>query len=452
MPARAPLIACPQRARSQKSEIAELVRSGSRRICLAIGDGANDVGMIQKANIGVGIAGAVMAADFAVPQFRFLERLLLVHGGWSYKRLARMINYFFYKNFVFGFSIFFYNALAQWSGQAIYWDWYLSLYNVIFTAFPICVVACIDQDVKAATRLRFPGLYRQGQRNSYFTVVPIIGWLLNGLLQVRHFPLQRHLFVDVVGAAAAAFLVVLMGSPDARWPAPQSAICTYLVLAYYWIGADRRDGRTPDLLSIGTTLFTVVLFTVNLELVLAVQYWAWPLHVAVWGELVLWFLFLLVVGAFPDSWNPRTRKLFVDIVAPAPSFYVVVLLVTVAALLPDLLSRYIMRTYFPEDHHIVQEISRREYQLRKSRRGSAAGAAAPAVVASSSRRSMLSGADTDVELARRSNGAAAPLANATENGVLGADTNGDALPASTYSRLKKRSEGSNALHNGHAAA
>eukprot|EP00850_Spirogloea_muscicola_P023031 SM000324S12588 [mRNA] locus=s324:28481:30696:+ [translate_table: standard] len=355
-----------------------------------------------------------MAADFAVPQFRFLERLLLVHGGWSYKRLARMINYFFYKNFVFGFSVFFYNALAQWSGQPIYWDWYLSLYNVIFTAFPICVVACIDQDVKAATRLRFPGLYRQGQRNSFFTVVPIIGWLLNGLVQ--------------------------------------SAICTYLVLAYYWIGADRSNGRTPDLLSIGTTLFTVILFTVNLELVLAVQYWAWPLHVAVWGELVLWFLFLLVVGAFPDSWNPRTRKLFVDIVAPAPSFYVVVLLVTVAALLPDLLGRYIMRTYFPEDHHIVQEISRREYLLRKSRRGGAAGAAAPAVVASGSQRSMLSGADTDVELARRSNGVAAPLANATGNGALGENANGDALPASPYSRLKKRSEGGNAFHNGHAAA
>lgn len=69
------------------------------------GDGANDVSMIQRADIGVGISGkegmqAVMASDFAIPKFKYLERLLLVHGHWCYNRLARMILYFFYKNAV----------------------------------------------------------------------------------------------------------------------------------------------------------------------------------------------------------------------------------------------------------------------------------------------------------------------------------------------------------------
>lgn len=72
---------------------------------LAIGDGANDVSMIQMADIGVGISGqegmqAVMASDFTLSKFRFLEKLLLNHGFWSYDRLARMILYFFYKNAV----------------------------------------------------------------------------------------------------------------------------------------------------------------------------------------------------------------------------------------------------------------------------------------------------------------------------------------------------------------
>ena len=72
---------------------------------LAIGDGANDVSMIQKADIGVGIAGregmqAVMASDFAMARFHFLVRLLLVHGHWCYARLARLVLYFFYKNIV----------------------------------------------------------------------------------------------------------------------------------------------------------------------------------------------------------------------------------------------------------------------------------------------------------------------------------------------------------------
>lgn len=72
------------------------MRRDAGEICLAVGDGANDVGMIQAANVGVGISGfegqqAVMSSDFSIAQFRFLERLVLVHGGWSYKRISRMV-------------------------------------------------------------------------------------------------------------------------------------------------------------------------------------------------------------------------------------------------------------------------------------------------------------------------------------------------------------------------
>jgi hypothetical protein len=73
------------------------VKNDAKETCLSVGDGANDVGMIQAANVGVGISGfegqqAVMASDFAIAQFRFLERLVLVHGGWSYKRICRMVS------------------------------------------------------------------------------------------------------------------------------------------------------------------------------------------------------------------------------------------------------------------------------------------------------------------------------------------------------------------------
>lgn len=73
----------------------------------------------------MGISGqegmqAVMSSDFAIAQFRFLEPLLLVHGRWSYLRLARMVSYFFYKNLLFGLTIFFYNYLCFFSGQILY--------------------------------------------------------------------------------------------------------------------------------------------------------------------------------------------------------------------------------------------------------------------------------------------------------------------------------------------
>ena len=95
-------VLCCRVSPSQKAAVVQLVKRGLDCLTLAIGDGANDVAMIQEAHVGVGIAGeegrqAVMSSDFAIGQFRFLTRLVLVHGRWSYKRLAETIANFFYK-------------------------------------------------------------------------------------------------------------------------------------------------------------------------------------------------------------------------------------------------------------------------------------------------------------------------------------------------------------------
>lgn len=89
----------------QKAYLVKIVKEELNLSTLAIGDGANDVSMIQMADVGVGISGqegmqAVMASDFTLSRFKFLEPLLLRHGFWSYDRLSRMVLYFFYKNAV----------------------------------------------------------------------------------------------------------------------------------------------------------------------------------------------------------------------------------------------------------------------------------------------------------------------------------------------------------------
>ena len=109
----------------QKAEVVELVQEYTKDICLAIGDGANDVAMIQKAHIGVGISGneglqAANNSDFAIAQFRFLKRLLLLHGAWFHTRIAKVIYWSFYKNICLYIIDLWFASYSYWSGQTLY--------------------------------------------------------------------------------------------------------------------------------------------------------------------------------------------------------------------------------------------------------------------------------------------------------------------------------------------
>merc|ERR1711899_453799 len=129
----------------QKAMVVELVKKYKKAVTLSIGDGANDVSMIKTAHIGVGVSGqegmqAVLASDYSIAQFRFLERLLLVHGRWSYYRMCKFLRYFFYKNFAFTLCHFWYAFFCGFSAQTVYDPFFISTYNVFFTSMPIIVV------------------------------------------------------------------------------------------------------------------------------------------------------------------------------------------------------------------------------------------------------------------------------------------------------------------------
>ncbi|KAF5839584.1 hypothetical protein DUNSADRAFT_459 [Dunaliella salina] len=150
----------------QKAQVTMLV-SKAGDVTLAIGDGANDVGMIQAAHLGVGISGqegmqAVMSSDFAIAQFRFLTILLLVHGRLSYFRLSRMICFFLYKNLMFGVTIFIFNAFALFSGQFMYNDFYMTLFNILFTSLMPLAIGIFDRDVDRKKCIKYPSMYKQG--------------------------------------------------------------------------------------------------------------------------------------------------------------------------------------------------------------------------------------------------------------------------------------------------
>ena len=152
---------------------------------LAIGDGANDVAMIQAADVGIGIAGkegrqAVNNSDYAIAQFRFLTRLLLVHGQLSRYRLGRLIKYSFYKNSVFAGVLFYFQFFNGFSGQTLVDDISAAVYNVIFTSLPILFFSLLDRPCRRfSTLVRYPRTYNRSLGLS----IPIF-WK-TGVLHVR---------------------------------------------------------------------------------------------------------------------------------------------------------------------------------------------------------------------------------------------------------------------------
>ena len=152
---------------AQKAAVVAMVKNGLDVMTLSIGDGANDVAMIQEADVGVGIAGvegrqAAMSSDYAIAQFRFLQRLVLVHGRWSYRRLAESISNFFYKNIVWTFAIFWYEIFCDFDITYIFEYSYILLFNLVFTSLPVGLLGVFDQDVSDKVSLAVPQLYRRG--------------------------------------------------------------------------------------------------------------------------------------------------------------------------------------------------------------------------------------------------------------------------------------------------
>uniref|UniRef100_A0A8B9KVX8 Phospholipid-transporting ATPase n=1 Tax=Astyanax mexicanus TaxID=7994 RepID=A0A8B9KVX8_ASTMX len=168
---------------AQKAEVVELVKKNSSSVTMAIGDGANDVNMIKTAHIGVGLCGveggqAVQNADFALAQFSFLRRLLLVHGRWSYRRICSFLRYFLYKTTCFALVHIWYSLYNGFSAQPMYESWFIALYTVMYTSLPVQCLGIFEQDISAESSLNRPELYRVGQKQELFNPLILCGTLL----------------------------------------------------------------------------------------------------------------------------------------------------------------------------------------------------------------------------------------------------------------------------------
>ncbi|WVZ19745.1 hypothetical protein V8G54_007067 [Vigna mungo] len=316
-------VICCRSSPKQKALVTRLVKSGTGKTTLAIGDGANDVGMLQEADEGIGISGvegmqAVMSSDIAIAQFKYLERLLLVHGHWCYRRMSSMICYFFFKNITFGFTLFLYEVYASFSGQPAYNDWFLSLYSVFFSSLPVIALGVLDQDVSARYCLKFPILYQEGVQNVLFSWRIVLSWMLNGF----------------INATMIFFFCTKAIEPQAF----------------------DEEGRTAGRDMLGVTMYTCVVWVVNLQMALAIRYFTLIQHIFIWGSIAFWYLFLLAYGAMPPKFSTNVYQVFIETLATSPSFWAVTFFVAISTLIPYFTFSVIQMWFFPMYHQMVQWI------------------------------------------------------------------------------------------------
>lgn len=230
----------------QKAVLVKTVKKyvSPRPVTLAIGDGANDVGMIQEAQIGIGISGlegqqAVNSSDFSIAQFRFLTDLLLVHGRWNYVRMAKTCMYSFYKNSVLVFSIFFFQFFCHWSGRPLYDEWVIGMFNFIL-GWPILLIGIFDRDISRDFAKAHPRTYLVGRENQDLSRRVIIRWASLGIV---HAAIIYFATMWVYGNGMSGALI------DNGMP--------------YVSGFANGEGQ--DLASYGTTVYTTLVVTLTVK-------------------------------------------------------------------------------------------------------------------------------------------------------------------------------------------
>uniref|UniRef100_A0A668A0Z2 Phospholipid-transporting ATPase n=1 Tax=Myripristis murdjan TaxID=586833 RepID=A0A668A0Z2_9TELE len=311
----------------QKSMVVKLVRNKLKVMTLAIGDGANDVSMIQVADVGVGISGqegmqAVMASDFALPRFQYLQKLLLVHGHWCYSRLANMILYFFYKNAMFVALIFWYQFYCGFSGSAMIDQWYLIFFNLMFSAFPQLITGTLDKDVSAETLQQLPQLYMNGQNSEEYK--PYMFW---------------------------------MNMIDAFY---QSLVCFFLP---YFAYAD----SDVDLFTWGTPITTLALFTILLHLGIETKTWTWMNWASITFSIALFFTVALCYNAScPTCYSPSNPYWTMQRLLQDPLFYMLCVITPLAALLPRYFYRACQGTLFPSPVQVGRQLDKLPSETRRN--------------------------------------------------------------------------------------
>ncbi|XP_037711447.1 phospholipid-transporting ATPase ID isoform X7 [Drosophila subpulchrella] len=313
----------------QKALVVELIKRAKKAVTLAIGDGANDVSMIKAAHIGVGISGqeglqAVLSSDYSIAQFRYLERLLLVHGRWSYYRMCKFLRYFFYKNFAFTLCHCWYSLFCGFSAQTVFDPMFISVYNLFYTSLPVLALGVFEQDVSDKNSVDFPRLYTPGLKSELFNIREFIYSVLHG---------------------AFTSLVLFL-----------------IPYGVYKDGVSQNGFIVSDHMTLGAVVATILIVDNTAQISLYTSYWTVVNHVTIWGSLVWYFVLdyfynYVIGGPYVGSLTQAMKDL---------TFWVTMLITVMALVAPVLAYKFYLLDVHPSLSDKIRQRSLKKIHSRAS--------------------------------------------------------------------------------------
>ncbi|KAL7934134.1 hypothetical protein V8C35DRAFT_46671 [Trichoderma chlorosporum] len=319
-------VICCRASPSQKANLVKSIRKFvPKSMTLAIGDGANDIGMIQASHVGIGISGreglqAARIADYSIAQFRFLQKLLFVHGRWNYIRTSKYVLATFWKETFFFLIQAQFQRLNGFTGTSLYESWSLTLFNGAFTSLPVILLGIFDRDLQPATLLSVPELYTFGQQRKGFNLLQYLGWM-------------------------------------------SMAVAESVVTFYFMLEAYESILFTEDngLYAMGTICFSVGVIFINVKLLL-LEFHSKTLIplIGLALEITGWFLWNLILSTiYQRTIGPIiVRDEFIHNFGPRLSWWTTLILGLVTPIVMELTVQAIRRVYFPTDQDLMQRIEK----------------------------------------------------------------------------------------------
>ncbi|CAL5028041.1 unnamed protein product [Urochloa decumbens] len=305
----------------QKAQLVAILKSVGY-LTLAIGDGGNDVRMIQEANVGVGISGreglqAARAADYSIGKFKFLKRLILIHGRYSYNRTAFISQYSFYKSLLICFIQILFAVFLGLSGTSLFNSISLMAYNVFYTSLPVMTII-FDKDISETTVLQYPQILLHSQAGRLLNPTTFCGWFGRSLYH-----------------ALVVFFITICAYADEK--SEMQELSMVALSGCIWLQA--------FVVTMDTNSFT------------------YPQIILIWGNFVAFYMINLILSAIPSL----QMYTIMFRLCGQPSYWITMALTVAVGMGPVLAFRYFRNLYWPSAINILQQMEQSNGSIQSSR-------------------------------------------------------------------------------------